>query len=64
MSFFPCNFFLKIGNPFENVWVYSFTPSHTFESMKCDSRASLSAHIFTSPCLGLEPKSRVATREE
>jgi hypothetical protein len=26
--------------------------SYTPESMKCDSRASLSAHTFASPCLG------------
>jgi hypothetical protein len=27
--------------------------------MKCDSRASLLAHSFTSPCLGHEPKAKV-----
>jgi len=27
--------------------------------MKCDSRYSLSAHIFASPCLGHKPKARV-----
>jgi len=29
-------------------------------SMRCDSRASLLAHTFASPCLGHEPKIRVA----
>jgi len=28
--------------------------------MKCDSRASFLAHTFTSPCLGHEPKAKVA----
>jgi hypothetical protein len=31
--------------------------------MKCDSRASLLAHTFTSPCLGRKPKARVAIDE-
>jgi hypothetical protein len=31
--------------------------------MKCDSRASLLVHTLTSPCLGREPKARVATYE-
>jgi hypothetical protein len=29
--------------------------------MKCDSRTSLLAHTFASPCFGLEPKAKVAT---
>jgi hypothetical protein len=29
--------------------------------MKCDSWASLLAHTFARPCLGHEPKARVAT---
>jgi hypothetical protein len=29
--------------------------------MKCDSRASLLACTFVSPCLGYKPKARVAT---
>jgi hypothetical protein len=29
--------------------------------MKCDSRASFLIHTFASPCLGHEPKARVAT---
>jgi hypothetical protein len=29
--------------------------------MKCDSRASLLAHTFASPCLGHKPKARVVT---
>jgi hypothetical protein len=28
--------------------------------MRCDSRASLLAHTFTSPCISCEPKVRVA----
>jgi hypothetical protein len=46
------------------VWRFNF---HTFpyfqpiRSMKCDSRASFWAHTFASPCLGREPKAKVAT---
>jgi len=29
--------------------------------MRCDSQASLLAHNLASPCLGREPKARVAT---
>jgi len=29
--------------------------------MKCDSRVSLLAHTFASPCLGRKPKAKVAT---
>jgi hypothetical protein len=29
--------------------------------MKCDSRASLLARTFTNPCLGREPKAKLAT---
>jgi hypothetical protein len=73
MGFDPCNFFLKIcesiGTPTPKVevhlGVWGFDPhtlpySHIFDSMKCDSWASLLAHTFASPCLGREPKTRVA----
>jgi len=43
------------------VEVHSLTLSHTPESMKCDSWASLLARNFVSPCIGHEPKVRVAT---
>ncbi len=39
------------------LWKLSYTP----KSMRCDSRASLLARTLTSPCLGCEPKARVAT---
>jgi hypothetical protein len=41
--------------------VHSLTLFCTLESMRCDSWASLLAHNLTSPCLGYEPKARVAT---
>jgi hypothetical protein len=43
------------------VWVHSLTLPYTPKSMKCDSRASLLAHTFASPCFGHEPEVRVAT---
>jgi hypothetical protein len=43
------------------VRVHSLTLSYILGSMKCDSRASLLAHTFVSPCLGREPKVRVMT---
>ncbi len=49
------------GNSLGSVGVHSFTFSHIFGNMKCDSRASLLARTFASPCLGCEPKTRVAT---
>jgi len=45
-----------------SVEVHSFTPSHIFESMKCDSHASLLARTFASPYLDYEPKAKVATQ--
>jgi len=42
------------------VEVHSLTLSYTLVSMKCDSQASLLARTFASPCLGCEPKVRVA----
>ncbi len=41
--------------------VHSLTLSYILGSMKCDSRASLLAHTFASPCLNHEPKARVTT---
>ncbi len=49
------------GSSLGSVGVHSLTLSHTFEDMKCDSWASLLARTFVSPCLGCEPKVRVAT---
>jgi len=49
------------GNSFGSVGVHSLTLSNTPGSMKCDFRASFLAHIFASPCLGCEPKVKVAT---
>ncbi len=36
---------------------FSYTPGN----IKCDSWASFTTHIFASPCLGHEPKTRVIT---
>ncbi len=41
--------------------VYSLTLSYTPRSMGCDFWASFLAHTFVSPCLGCEPKVKVAT---
>ncbi len=43
------------------VWVHSFTPSYTHRSMKSDFQTSLLCCTFASPCLGPEPKAKVAT---
>jgi hypothetical protein len=43
----------NMGVHFGSVGVYSHTLPH--------SRASLLAHTFANPCLGREPKARVAT---
>ncbi len=51
----------KAGIHFGSVEVPSLTFSYTLESMKCDSRASLLTHTFTSPCLSRKPKARVVT---
>jgi len=42
------------------VRVHSLTLSCTPESTRCDSWASLLALTLASPCLGREPKARVA----
>jgi hypothetical protein len=72
ISFDPCNRSLKIwesiGTPTPKVgahlgvwrFIHSLTLFHTPRNMRCDSRASLLAYTLTSPCLGREPKSRVA----
>jgi len=69
MGFDPCNPSLKVresnsqseSSP-RNVRVHSLTLSYTFRSMRCDSWASLLARTLASPCLGHEPKVRVATK--
>jgi hypothetical protein len=74
MCFDPFHGFLKIwesiGTPTPKVGVHlgvwrfnspTLPYSQHPGSMKCDSRASLLAYIFTSFCLGCEPKARVAT---
>jgi hypothetical protein len=43
------------------VRVYSVTLSYTPGNMRCDSWASLLACNLASPCLGREPKAKVAT---
>jgi hypothetical protein len=72
MSFNPCNRPLKIQ---ESIWdfnsqnesslgsvrVHSRTLFCTPRSMRCDSLDFLFARILASPCLGREPKTRVAT---
>jgi hypothetical protein len=72
MNFDPWNCFLKIqksiwdsnsqnGSSLGSVKIHSFTLFCTPGSMRCDSQASVLACTLTSPCLGHEPKARVAT---
>jgi len=71
MGFDLCNHFLDLKihldynsqneSSFGSVRVHSLTLSYTPKSMRCESRTSLLAHTFASPCLGREPKARVAT---
>ncbi len=71
MGFDLCNCSMKIRESIETptfkmgvhlgVWVFIPLHSYTFESMRCDSHASLLAHTFASPCLGRKPKARIAT---
>jgi hypothetical protein len=49
------------GSSLGSVRVHSFKLSYVLGSMRCDSWASLLARTFASPCLGHEPKARVAT---
>jgi len=68
MSFDPYNCPLKIWDSnsqsessLGSVKVHSLTLSHIPGSIKCDSRASLLACTFASPCLSREPKAKVVT---
>jgi len=71
MGFDPYNCTLKVRESIEtptpkmgaHLGVWGFIPcfSHTLESMKCDSRASLLACTFANPCLRCEPKAKVMT---
>jgi hypothetical protein len=71
MGFDPCNYFLKIwkstGTPTPKVGAHLGVRFHSLaftctpESMKCDCRTSFLTRTFASPCLGHEPKARVAT---
>jgi hypothetical protein len=51
----------KVGVSLGSVRVYSLTLSCTLESMQHDSRASFLARNLATPCLGHEPKARIAT---
>jgi hypothetical protein len=51
----------KVGAHLGLWGVHSLTLSYTLRSMKCNSRASLLARTFASPCLGHKPKARVTT---
>jgi hypothetical protein len=44
------------------VGLHSLTLSNIPRSMRCDSQTSLLARAFASPCLGREPKAKVATK--
>jgi hypothetical protein len=71
MGFDPYNCTLKIwksiGTPTPNMeftWACEGSFPHTLctpGSMWCDSRVFLLAHNLATPCLGHEPKARVAT---
>jgi hypothetical protein len=69
----PCNCSLKIlesiwdsnshnGSSLGSVRVHSVTLFCTLGNMRYDFRASLLACNLANPCLGHEPKARVATR--
>jgi hypothetical protein len=71
MGFDPYNLSLKIpdsnsqnGSSFGSMKVHSLTLSYTLESMRCDSKVSLLACTLASPCLGHEPRARVATKSK
>jgi hypothetical protein len=64
----PCNPLALVASPrlglqhHLGMWgVHSLTLSYTVGNMKCDSRASLLACTFVSPCLSHKPKARVTT---
>jgi hypothetical protein len=69
MGFDPCNrpqkIWKSIGTPTPKLGVHLGVWGNetlcTFQSMKCDSWASLLACNLASPCLGHEPKVRVTT---
>jgi len=71
MNLDPYNCLLKIWKSIKTltpkvkvhlgVWGFISSLSYTLGSMKCDFRASLLAYTFASPCLGHEPKVKVAT---
>jgi hypothetical protein len=74
MGFGPFNCFLKIqesmrspnsqsGSSLGTVRVHSLTLSYISRGMRCDSWAYLLARTFANPCLGCEPKARVATND-
>jgi hypothetical protein len=49
------------GSSLGSMGVHSLTLSYIPKNIKYDSRASLLARTFASPCLGREPKAKVAT---
>jgi len=71
MDFNPYNCSLKIWESIRiptpkmgthlGMKVHSLTFSYTPKNMRCDSQALLLAYTFASPCLGCEPKAKVAT---
>ncbi len=50
------------GSSLESVSVHSLTLSYTPGSMRCDSHDSFLDCTLASPCLGREPKAKVATK--
>jgi len=71
MSFDPCIYPLKIRESIEtptpkvgaHLGVWRFIPSHSLHSYEHEIwlPGSLLARTFTSPCIGREPKAKVAT---
>ncbi len=61
-GFDPWNCPLKVRESIGNAKIHSLKLFCTLRSMKCDSRASLLAHNFASPCLRHKPKARVVTK--
>jgi hypothetical protein len=71
MGFDPCDRPLKIrksiwdsnsqnGRSLGRVRVHALTFFCTLKSTRCDSQASFLAHNLANPCLGREPKAKVA----
>jgi hypothetical protein len=48
-------------SPIRNVWVHSFTLSHTPESVGCDSSVAFPARTFPCPYFHHKPKAKVVT---